>query len=255
MFNGSIYVIGGFLNSNNNTREPSNRLFIYNPYMNNWIEGARMPTARGALTANFIEGILYVVGGAKSNPDNTQQALATNEAYYPANNTWRVEAPMPTARQHLASSVVDGKLYVIGGRLTDDASTTNLNLTESYDPIRNAWESALAPMPTARSDLAAVAINSSIFVIGGDAANKTFDNNERYDTKANRWTLESPMPTARHGLIAIAISDKDSLDNRIYAIGGGTKSDLSPSGLNQILHINRLNNFSFSEAGGATAVP
>jgi hypothetical protein len=27
-----------------------------------------------------------------------------------------------------------------------------------------------------------------------------FDNNERYDTVDNPWTMESPMPTARHGL-------------------------------------------------------
>ena len=70
-----------------------------------------MPTARAALTAQFIDGILYAVGGTSGKP------LSTNEAYDPNNDTWTKKAAMPTARQHLASSVVDGKLYAIGGRL------------------------------------------------------------------------------------------------------------------------------------------
>ena len=60
-----------------------------------------MPNARGALTANFINGVLYAVGGVdelgKSN---------TNMAYNPTTNTWTERAPMPTAREHLASAVV-----------------------------------------------------------------------------------------------------------------------------------------------------
>jgi N-acetylneuraminic acid mutarotase len=52
---GKIYVVGGFLDSQ---WTPSNRLFIYDPLKNQWHEGKKMPTARGALTANFIDGIL-----------------------------------------------------------------------------------------------------------------------------------------------------------------------------------------------------
>ena len=59
-FDSKIYVIGGYLDSQWN---PSNRLFIYDPPKNQWHEGKRMPTARGALTANFVGGILYAVGG------------------------------------------------------------------------------------------------------------------------------------------------------------------------------------------------
>ncbi|HET6779700.1 MAG TPA: kelch repeat-containing protein [Nitrososphaera sp.] len=74
-----------------------------------------MPTARGALTANFVNGSLFVIEGANNNP----HSLETNEVYYPSNNTWKERAPMPTARGHLASAIVDGKLYALGGRLTD----------------------------------------------------------------------------------------------------------------------------------------
>jgi hypothetical protein len=66
--------------------------------------------------------------------NNNAQPLTTNEVYYPSNNTWKERAPMPTASEHLGSAIVDGKLYAIGGSLTHPS--TNLNVTEVYDPAK-----------------------------------------------------------------------------------------------------------------------
>jgi N-acetylneuraminic acid mutarotase len=96
-YNGKLYVVGGY----DNMRNPSNELFIYDLATNKWQEGKPMPTARGALTAEFINGKLYAIGG------NSTLPLNTNEAYSPQNNTWIQKAPMPTARHHHASAVVD----------------------------------------------------------------------------------------------------------------------------------------------------
>ena len=67
-------VGGGYLDRNT----LSNKLFIYDPNANQWTQGANLPTARGALTANFINGTLYVVGGV--DPEKT---LASTLAYDP----------------------------------------------------------------------------------------------------------------------------------------------------------------------------
>ena len=72
---------------------------------------------------------------------------------------------MPTARNHLSSAVVDGKLYAIGGRTSGPSG--NLNANEAYDPSTNTW-STKAPMPTARGGLASVAINGNIYSFGGE---------------------------------------------------------------------------------------
>ena len=102
--------------------------------MNNWTEGANLPTARGALTANFINGTLYAIGGIDS-----LGASNSNQAYDPKTNRWTEKAPMPTAREHLTSAVVDGKLYAIGGRQTDDDSPkVNLNNNEMYNPLNDS---------------------------------------------------------------------------------------------------------------------
>jgi len=72
-----------------------------------------------------------------------------------------------------------------------------------------------------RSGIAATAVNGSIYVLGGEQNQGTFDNNERYDPASDTWSKELPMPTARHGL-AVA-----SYDDRIFAIGGGPHTGLT----------------------------
>jgi N-acetylneuraminic acid mutarotase len=234
-YNGTLYVVGGYTREykgDSSDRTPSDRLFIYNPSTDKWDEGKSMPNASGALTANFINGTLYAVGGL----DDSRGATGSNTAYDPKTNSWKEKTPMPTAREHLASAVVDGKLYVVGGRV--GGYDNNLDANEVYDPIKNTWTS-LEPMPSKRGGLAAASsVNGDIYVFGGEERAGTFDNNERYDPNTDKWTEDLPMPTARHGLASVAINDK------IYVVGGGPEPGLIVGGRNEIFSItnNRTNN-------------
>jgi len=58
---------------------------------------------------------------------------------------WQTLARMPTARQELATAVLNGKIYAIGGY---DSSGTPTNIVEVYDPATNTWTSA-HPIPRA----------------------------------------------------------------------------------------------------------
>jgi N-acetylneuraminic acid mutarotase len=93
-----------------------------------------MPTARRALTAAFIDGILYAVGGYSSN-----NPLGANEAYSPTDNFWTTKEPMPTDRHHAASAVVDGKMYVMGGR-TGAGIVPSVNVNEMYDQTKTSGQ-------------------------------------------------------------------------------------------------------------------
>ena len=64
---------------------------------------------RGSPNANFVNGILYVIGG-----DSYDHSLVQVEAYDPLTEQWTSLAPVPTARHHVASAVVDGNIYVMG---------------------------------------------------------------------------------------------------------------------------------------------
>ena len=76
-----------------------------------------------------------------------------------------------------------------------------------------------------------MAVNGSIYVFGGEQPVGNFNNNEKYDTANNKWTLETPMPTARHGLAAASIGDK------IFVIGGGPQPGGSAVNINEIFHV------------------
>ena len=103
-----------------------------------------MPTARGAINANFVNGILYVIGGYGSS-----QIVDVNEAYDPLSNEWISKSSMPTPRHHAASAVIDDQLFVIGGRTVGLYPIVNTNITERYDPIEDKWMT-LESMPSER---------------------------------------------------------------------------------------------------------
>ena len=142
---------------------------------------------------------------------------------------------MPSARHHASAAVVDGKLFVIGGRLLGNGiprpiaeALSNLDDNEVYNPLDNSWK-ILPQMPTKRSGLASASVNSSIYVFGGQSINGTFSNTERYDTRTKVWSTETSLPTARLGLEAMADG------NKIYVIGGKLKSG-KVTGANEIFH-------------------
>jgi N-acetylneuraminic acid mutarotase len=73
-----------------------------------------------------------------------------------------------------------------------------------------------APMPTARSELAAAALGGRIYVAGGIAQWGTSAAFETYDPATDRWDELPPLPEAVHHLAAAAT------DGRIYVTGGYT---------------------------------
>lgn len=221
-FNGSVYVIGGYTNNN---WKPSDKFYIYDPKNDIWKEGPQMPTARGALTAVFVDEILYAIGG-----EGMDGIMNNNEIYDSKTASWLSKSPMPTARHHAASEVVDGKVYVLGGRIEGNSPITNTNATEMYDPKTDKWI-MLESMPSKRSGITASSFKDEIFVFGGEDITRTFGNNEKYNTKTDTWEIEESLPTSRHGL------GSAYYNNNIYVIGGGPKPGLSVSAVNEIFSL------------------
>jgi N-acetylneuraminic acid mutarotase len=224
-YDGKLYLVGGFIRDEEDRRRATDLLFIYDVAADKWEEGKPMPTARAGLTADFINGTLYAVGGsAEDNKDPTD----SNEAYDTATETWTEKAPMPTKRHHVTSAVVDGKLYVIGGRETRVPSSLDSN--EVYDPQNDAWL-IVESMPTKRSSIAAVSLNNQIYVFGGEKEDGSFNKNEKFDPKTNTWLEETPMPTPRLGLGAAIYG------NKAYVIGGKlSQPNESVTGVNEIFN-------------------
>ena len=84
-----------------------------------------------------------------------------------------------------------------------------------HDPTTNTW-SSLAPLPTARGDLAAVTgTDGLIYAIGGSGSPNYLSTVEAYDPAHDTWTSKQQMLTARMGLATVVTSN-----GSIYAIGG-----------------------------------
>ncbi len=70
-----------------------------------------------------------------------------------------------------------------------------------------------ADMPTSRRNPAAVALDGTVYVMGGRNGDR-YDVVERYDSVEDAWETMAPMPSAQAFIVAAAV------DGRIYVIGG-----------------------------------
>jgi N-acetylneuraminic acid mutarotase len=122
---------------------------------------------------------------------------------------------MITARNCLASGVVSGEIYTIGGADTVSSSSCN----EAYDAISDTW-AVKADMPTARFGLAAGTVNGRVYTFGGYGGGILFAN-EEYDPMTDMWTAKADMPTERWGLGIAVVS------GILYAIGGWGNGGIS----------------------------
>ena len=234
-YHGKIYAFGGFVAPQSGPAAwvPINNSWEYDPANDTWKALAPLPTKRGSPLAAVVNDKIYVIGGASTPPGSNQVSidqqhaqvcLGTVEEYDPATNTWRERSPMPTPRNHAAIGVVNGKIYVIGGRVGAAfiGLSTDVSVVEEYDPATNTWGSPRARMPTARSALAAGVYNSRIFVAGGEFQDPqmmaTFRAVEAYDPARNAWTTIPSLPVSRHGLAGGIIG------NRFYVVGGDVQS-------------------------------
>ena len=135
-----------------------------------------------------------------------------------AEGSWTRKADMPTARICPHGTVVDGKIYAIGGARAIDGAY--LATVEAYDPATDTW-TRKTDMPTGRNAHAAAVVNGKIYVIGGDLRREVSGATvEEYDPATDTWTQKADMPTKRTWLCAAAV------DGKIYAIGGVTAPEM-----------------------------
>ena len=232
-YRGKIYAFGGFVlpQSGPPAWVPIDNTWEYDPAEDSWKALAPVPTRRGSPVAVTADDRLYVIGGATPGPKDTavplpglHWSLGTVEAYDPATNTWHQRSAMPTPRNHATAGLVNGKIYVIGGRVGAAGITaaSNTNVVEEYDPGTDSWGGVRARMPTARSAMASGVYGGRIYVTGGEFQDSqmmaTFRALEAYDPASNTWSVLPSMPVARHGLAGAVVG------NRLHMVSGDVQS-------------------------------
>lgn len=181
-----------------------------------WHRIGATPEALGETVALSVEGRIHLVTGSRHG-SGEYGASETHLVYDPDADSWSTARPAPTARSSATGAVIDGQLYVAGGRTTT-GGITNLGALERYDPETDEW-TELRPLPQPAGGLAGTSLNGTLYVFGGEYFGQgggVYENTWAYDPKSDEWSGLRAMPTPRHGLAGAA------LNGRIYAIGGNT---------------------------------
>ncbi len=205
-----IYVIGGrdgYLRTLTNVS-------VYDIPTDTWSEAAPLPQALHHLATATDGKVVYVLGGLTG---IAARPLDVAYAYDPIRNVWDMLGSLNDFRGDAAAAYLKDRLYVLGGTTTAGTDT----VFEYYDSERKGWN-GLASAPTARRGHALVALDGSLYALGGRfGSTKDISKTEAY--AEGEWKTLADMPAARNSFGAVV------QDGKIYAIGGTSKAGLLAS--------------------------
>ena len=207
--NGKIYAIGGM---NNNSYLNVNE--EYDPVTDKWTTKTPMPTARSGFAIATYQNRIYVFGGTiGDSTTNSSGFTGITQVYTPGTDTWTTKTSMPTPRADLSASVVNGKIYLIGGKkyVEHDPYYEESNINEVYDPGTDSWINKTS-IPTATFGYASAVLDNKIYIIGGgiqfwERWDFTFVKaNQIYDAENDDWTVGATFDPSLSYMAAAATS-------------------------------------------------
>jgi N-acetylneuraminic acid mutarotase len=209
-----IYFVGGFagdlgMYDTGATQRASNRVYRYNPTANKWTLLTLTPEPQGAGGTAIVGRELHFFGG---NPDDR---VTNIDNHYVLNLDdvsagWTTAAPMPDAKDHFSTVVLDNKIYSLGGEYGHDVELNTQRSVHVYDPARDTW-TRLADLPIANghAEGSTFVYDGRILFAGGqtqsdDATNRVFS----YDVSRNRWSEVNRLPYYLQGASVTVIGSK-----------------------------------------------
>eukprot|EP00964_Phaeocystis_antarctica_P149956 scaffold117233_cov69-Phaeocystis_antarctica.AAC.1 len=224
---GKVYAIGGCIGE----CVTCDAVEAYDPLSGAWTRVASLSVARGGHTATVVEGKIYVLGGTtyddptygeESERGIGEQSSDRVDMYDPANDSWQQMAAMPTARGSHAAAVLDGKIYVSGGKCRRESTAAEelaylddmfdlSDALEAYDPVADTW-TVLASLSQAREQHASAVVNGKLRVFGGRLSlpdhtrdRISTDLVEVYSPTSNSWARAADLPCAICESVAVAL--------------------------------------------------
>lgn len=233
-----IYIVNalvGFFPS----EQPLNKvLTIDTANPNVLIEGRFVPSARrrGSSAVVVYDDCIYAVGGITlGHLDGTNTLF---DKYCPTTNQWFPPLPEPVyARDHISAAVLDDKLFVAGGRISDwvcgsggcsSGADDEVGPIEWYDFLTGTWSMGAA-LPEPRAGAGVVAYHNLILVIGGESSrqNPAHNENNAYDYTTDTWYTLAPLNQRRHATTAFVYDDKVWIMSGSPHVGGRSETELT----------------------------
>jgi predicted outer membrane repeat protein len=101
-----------------------------------WKKKSDMLTARCFSSSCTIDGRIYVVGGLGHRKPPVSPSVPNLEVYDPAKDSWERLADMKVARAGISVSVVDRKIYAIGGTFVNNSASSHGGGIYAEDSIK-----------------------------------------------------------------------------------------------------------------------
>jgi serine/threonine protein kinase/N-acetylneuraminic acid mutarotase len=184
-----------------------------------WTELPDMGVARHGLAVAAVRETVYAVGGSTAFADG--QVTTTAEALKLAPRKpqpvaqWRLLRDAPTARLMMASTVLDGKIWVAGGMREGET----LETVESYDARTGEWQTH-PPLPTPLHHATAATYRGEVVVIGGASETIAEASNRVFAFRDGKWAELPPLQHARAASAAAVVDDK------LVVVGGQNDKQL-----------------------------
>ncbi|KAF7694960.1 kelch-like protein 22 isoform X1 [Silurus meridionalis] len=125
--------------------------YCFDPQANQWTACAEGPVERAWHGMAVYGGRAYVIGGSNDSCGHRRDVLKV-ACYNPAEDSWSVVCPLLSGHGEPGMAVLDGRIYVLGGRSHDKGS--RMKYVHIYDPEGDCWESG-APLDIRVSGLSA----------------------------------------------------------------------------------------------------
>ena len=222
-YHGLLLVVGA-MTGNFPNEDPVDRIIIYDPAKDQWLDGPTIPEnrRRGAAGVVVHNDKIYIVCGIQDG--HRSGWVPWLDEYDPATDTWRVLPDAPHSRDHFHAAVADGKIYAGGGRRSGQDGT--FNATEGAIDIYNlesgSWSTNSRDIPTQRAGGTVAVIGNEVIYIGGEKnSGSANDETEALNVNNGTWRTLTPLNRGRHGTQAIVNNENIWIASGSPNRGGG----------------------------------
>ena len=211
---GKLYVFGGVYRGENGEKDLKS-IKQYDPKTDEWTTIGDMPSTLIAFAACEINDSIYIFGGYTHDQNGS---VVTPDIYVfdPKTGNCSSKGVMKVPRVRHRVVAVNGIVYILGGMAGGDMNV--LSSVEIYDPETNiSNEVPNMNMKHARKNFGAVAMNGTLYVMGGiDSAipENVIGTMESHTFTEAKWTEREPIPYQCHSFGVC------TLNRFIYVIGG-----------------------------------
>jgi len=191
----------------------------YNPFTDAWTSLPSLPQRLRYAAGAVLHNQLYIIGGFNKTsgvPSNAVYRYEANEhlaegAAIAGGGYWNlVDIPLPSGRYTHAAAGFDGKIWVAGG-------FPKPNSVQVYDPMLGDWSEA-PPMTIRRAQFKLLVVNGDLYAVGGDDAMTNKTTIEKFDRRAQAWSVIATLKEQRLMLSSSVAGSK------IYIFGGMVSS-------------------------------